>query len=272
MKKQMGNEISAGVRKMGKGVVGYMAMLLTVITLSFAAPPEGGLVLWFGFEGVPIDNTAKDLSGNNNDGLINGNVKWTADGKYGGGMEFENGSITVANSDSLAFKDTVTIALWMKSDEVPDAYRRLVNCGWIENGSYILGIDNHWSNMALCWDIKSSDGTRYDANGDGLCVPGTWQFVAGTYDGEKLRLYVDGELKTESAASGKINGGFDIEIGWGAEPPGAAPFVGVMDEIRFYNRALSDDEIIQCMETPPAQALNPQDKLTTLWGKVKDRP
>jgi len=254
---------------MKREILWCISILLGIAALSLAAPPEDGLVLWFSFTKAPTGDTVEDLSGNGNDGRINGEVKWTSDGKYGGGMEFENGGIIVPNSDSLTFKDAMTIALWLKSDDVPDAYRRLVSCGWAQSGSYILGIDNHWMNMAFAWDIVNDGGTRFDANLNGLCIPGEWQFVTGTYDGEKLRLYVDGELKKESVASGKINGTFDIEIGWGDAPPGAGPFVGVMDEVRLYNRALSDDEVKRCMEEPSIQALNPCGKLSTLWGEIK---
>lgn len=255
--------------KIAGGILGCLLSLLGLTALSYAAPPEEGLVLWFSFEKPPTGDTVKDLSGKGNDGQINGEVKWTPDGKYGGGMEFKNGGIIVPNSESLTFEDAITIALWIKSEDVPDAYRRLVTCGWGDKGSYILGIDNHWMNMAFAWDIINDGGTRFDANLDGLCIPGEWQFVTGTYDGEKLRLYVNGELKVESSASGKINGAYDIEIGWGEAPPGAGPFVGVMDEVRIYNRALSEEEIKQCMEEPSVQALNSYGKLPALWGKIK---
>ncbi len=158
-------------------------MLCLCISVSaIAAPPEEGLVLWFGFN-EDTGQTVDDLSGSGNNGTITGSVEWTNAGKYGGGMQFTEGVIGVPNSETLTFEDEITIALWMKSDEVSDSYRWLVAAGWADAGSYILGIDNHWGNMALAWDVKNVGGTRFDANMDALVIPGEWQFVAGTYDG-----------------------------------------------------------------------------------------
>lgn len=249
-------------------------LILTCIVFLFSAfsvlsaPPTKDLVLWFGFE-TNSKTDVKDLSGMNNHGTIKGSVNWTAKGRYGGGMEFKEGTIIVPNSDSITFEDQLTIALWINSDKVVDSYRRLVSYGWASPGSYVLGIDNHWMKMALAWDITNTVGTRFDANMDGLTVPGQWQFIAATYDGKAIKLYVDGQKKVEAAATGKINGKYDLNISFEGTDPGGGTFVGIMDEVRLYSRALSDNEIIQTMEEPPKMSVTPAEKAPITWGSVK---
>jgi len=244
------------------------AFCLCISVSAIAAPPEEGLVLWFGFN-EDTEGIVEDLSGMGNDGTITGDVEWTGNGKYGGGMQFTEGMIGVPNSETVTFEEEITIAFWINSDDVVDSYRRLVGYGWAGNGSYILGIDNHWMNMAFAWDIMNVGGTRFDANMDALVTPGEWQFVTGTYDGSMLKLYVNGEMKIQNAADGKINGIADISIsqeGLGIE---GGSFIGIMDEIRLYNVALSDEEIQQAMEEPKSAAVLPAEKLSTAWGAVK---
>jgi hypothetical protein len=64
-----------------------------------------------------------------------------------------------------------------------------------------------------------------------------WHFVAATYDGSNVRLYIDGELKSVAAYRAKVgNNPFPVTIGDG--------FVGIIDEISIYDRALSAEEIL----------------------------
>ena len=69
--------------------------------------------------------------------------------------------------------------------------------------------------------------------------PGKWQYVAATYDGEKMKLYLDGELKGEIPQDGKLAGG-NILIG--------ENFLGLLDEVRISNIAREVSEIKAHME------------------------
>lgn len=68
-------------------------------------------------------------------------------------------------------------------------------------------------------------------------VDENWHSVAMTYDGRGPKLYVDGALKSSSPYHAKIGDNpFPVMIGDG--------FVGVIDEVAIYNRALSSAEIL----------------------------
>jgi hypothetical protein len=262
---------------MKRMLLASLALCLIVSFNAISAPPEEGLALWFAFSS-DRGSSVKDLSGNGNDGEIvdieewTNRAEWTRDGKYGGGMNFIDGLIMVPNSETVTFSDAISICLWIKSDDVPDAYRRLVSCDWANPGGFVLGIDNHWMNMAIAWDIVNVDGTRQDANMDALIIPGEWQFITATYDGEMLKVYVDGEMRMQNAAIGKINTVSQILISYPELGIEGGSFVGVMDEVRLYNRALDEDEVEQAMEEPEFTEVRSNDKLSTTWGSIKFIP
>src|SRR5262249_58894639 len=77
----------------------------------------------------------------------------------------------------------------------------------------------------------------------------TWSHLAATYSSGALRLYVNGSQVASGTGTGNINtstgalriGGNNI---WGEY------FTGRLDEVRIYNRALSQAEIQSDMTTP----------------------
>jgi hypothetical protein len=85
--------------------------------------------------------------------------------------------------------------------------------------------------------------------GDGLPV-NTWTYLTGTFDGTTMRLYVNGNLvgTLETSAPIDVTDGV-LRIGADHSWPGEA-FPGAIDEVRIYNRALSQSEIQVDMNTP----------------------
>lgn len=73
-----------------------------------------------------------------------------------------------------------------------------------------------------------------------------WYHLAGTYDGGEMRIYINGQLAARKEVSGTV--GFNssnarLEIGhWITTDP--RRFVGRLDEIKVYSRALSEDEVL----------------------------
>ena len=108
-------------------------------------------------------------------------------------------------------------------------------------------------------------------NGDGgfgfpKFKPGQWYYLTGVINQKKQLLYLDGkgELETQRPGPLQTNGGTETEIGHA----GDGGFVGLIDEVTIYNRALSQQEIQQNFEAK-GMAVNPTKKLTTYWAKVK---
>jgi hypothetical protein len=98
---------------------------------------------------------------------------------------------------------------------------------------------------------------------------GAWSHVAGTWDGQTMKLYLNGEVLATAPYQGAI--GYDsnpIIIGAdddGAGVPGCCYFVGAIDEVRLSDRALTPDEFVQLC--PPEQCATPV--ATTSWSVLK---
>jgi hypothetical protein len=77
----------------------------------------------------------------------------------------------------------------------------------------------------------------------------TWTHLALTYDGATMRIYVNGLLVNSRSASGAVlTSSGALRIGgngvWGEY------FAGTIDEVRVYNRALTQAEIQSDQATP----------------------
>ena len=203
----------------------------------------------------PAEGNANDIVGNNNGTLING-VSFAA-GKVGQAFSFNNSgtqSVDIPRSSSLNLTNQVTIEFWMKADTnnsmqsfqgfvTSDYYDLSVTVGNPNLG--VFGID-----FGIC-----DNGTWYqiaNANGGGATVSaGVWHHIAGTYDGTKCQLYVDGQpWGNPMFHTGKISPMLTNDfVCIGSEDgrlSGSFPnrhFWGLIDEASIYNCALSSDEI-----------------------------
>lgn len=77
--------------------------------------------------------------------------------------------------------------------------------------------------------------------------PGEWFHVAGTYDGERLRLYLNGQLVSYTDYKGLITvSDSDLYIGNNSE--NTQPFFGDIDEVQIFSYALSDSTIAEMID------------------------
>jgi len=94
--------------------------------------------------------------------------------------------------------------------------------------------------------VKTSGG-EYEVttdNGSGNVSAGEWIYVALTYDGETLKLYVNGSLEdTNTNPSGKNNNNNDLTLG--AQSDGDNKLDGKLDEWGIWSKNLTSDEITQ---------------------------
>ena len=68
----------------------------------------------------------------------------------------------------------------------------------------------------------------------------TWIHLVQTWDGRRLELWIDGERRDSTSAVGALAlGDSPVRIGWDQY----YLFQGDIDEVRIYDRALSDDEV-----------------------------
>lgn|SRR5574337_1113173 len=220
---------------------GWSAALSVVIT----AGGPNGLVAAYSFnEGA--GSTVTDLSGNGNTGTIAGAI-WTTAGQFGGALSF-NGStsmVTVNESNSLDLTSEMTLEAWIKPTTL-SGWRTAVLKE--RSGSLVSALYANTSANRPNGTVVTSIGA-YELSGTATLPLNTWTHLATTFDGATLRLYVNSVLVSSQAASGAIvTSTLPLRIGgnsvWGEY------FAGLIDEVRVYNRALSQTEIQTDMNTP----------------------
>jgi len=174
--------------------------------------------------------TASDSVGSN-DGSVSG-ATWTA-GKLGNALSFDAPDANVALSSIEALQGkSASIAAWIKPGSTSGT-RPIVT-----QYQYSGGYQGHY----LC--LEGAQPAFYLNDEGGACgtsiTGGEWSHLVGTHDRVKLRIYVNG------ASSGDFNavdeGGINHDAYIGYSGTGYY-FNGLIDDVRVYNYALSDDEI-----------------------------
>ena len=187
-----------------------------------------------------VGNVALDWSGLNNNGNITGNPEWII-GQLGYALELDgyDDAIDVGDSESLNISDVISLLVWIK----PEAFGNGVDQTYIAKGndSYAL---RHDSANNLEFRISDSVNVLYQPDSS---LNGEWHHLAGTYDGSALRLYLDGVSQTFTNSPGTISESvYNVNIG--RESVGNRfHYNGGIDEVKIYNRVLTEDEIIEAM-------------------------
>jgi len=211
--------------------------------------------------------TAFDTSGNGNDGTFTGGPQWVA-GYYGGALEFDStdDNIDCGNDDSLNITDEITLSAWINMAQRP-AVDDWYTIPWKENAysMYLYGADTTLT--TLCADFWLDTGRADIWDGPDIDIPlNDWTHIAVTFNGTDFEFYVNGEHDHTQNQPGTIEVG---AINFLFTQVGSS-FAGLIDDVRIYNRALTQAEILAAMEGGEAYpyALSPVPKDSTLCMKT----
>lgn len=221
-----------------------------------------GLVAAYGFnEG---NGTAvSDSSGNSNTGVTSGPT-WNTQGKFGGALSFDgvNDYVTIPNSASLDISGTnLTISFWANiqnsNDGTDDVIFAKIYNPTKSVPAYQYGIEFD-ANGARSLDFYFGD-TSGSQQGPFSMTPslGVWTYVAFTYDGTAVKGYLDGVQKFSTSTTQSIQARGNV-LQLGADAVLGQPFSGKVDEVRIYDRALSQAEIQADMNAPVGVEEPPQ--------------
>ena len=200
-----------------------------------------GLVAYY-----PFNGNANDESGNGNDGTVVGHVELTADrhGNTNGAYRFFGepmNYISVPDNEILHL-NSFTLSAWVYTDAEDYGSGYIINKGRdITNGSYRLCVRNVGA--------ANMYGGVNDAFIDEDPSVKTWHMVSGTVEGDKAKFYLDGVLMDERTLSSSFSysNSEPLVLGMhyysGVPSNWAYPLLGVLDDVRLYNRVLTSAEI-----------------------------
>ena len=191
-----------------------------------------------------------DASGSGNNGTT-ANTTWAATGKYGTALTFNgtNSRVTVPNSSSLQLTTAMTLEAWVNPTTVSSAWRDVIYKG---NDNYYLMATTSQSGLAGAGG--TFDGTNANAIAASTLPTNTWSYLAATYDGTSLRLYVNGTQVASLAKTGSILTSTN-PLTIGSDPIFGQYFQGTIDEVRVYGTALTPAQIQTDMSTPITPAV-----------------
>ncbi|GAA5479319.1 LamG-like jellyroll fold domain-containing protein [Haloferula helveola] len=197
------------------------------------------LVAWWRFDETS-GTIATDSTGNGHDGVLTEPLpSWDPSGFDGGALRFTgvlNQSVTVAADPALNPTAGITISSWVRVLDW-NGNRRVLQKGNGDNQYRLLAEGGN-----LVWDIAGAGRIEVP-----LPAVNEWFHVAATYDLDHMRIYVDGALMGNVAATAAMPTTGD-PIYLGTKTPGSIDgdhLNGWLDDTRLYNRALDEVEIAE---------------------------
>ena len=214
------------------------------VYLARQAPGDANLVgLWQFEEGAGSD--VNDSSGNDYHGTAEGAYKWVAGQVGEHAIDFDGGMIVVpdeGNTPQLRPPNEVTVTAWIKVSEHLNRWRFIVMKGEDDEEPYGLELN---TDNALSFIIRDAAGGLQAVDSEDVLLRNNWIHVAGTYDGNNLTSYVNGQVEvTKEVGSVTLyNDPNDALVIGGRWNDTGGRFADIMDDVRVYNKGLSAAEI-----------------------------
>ncbi len=267
MKKMKGTKL-----KLNLIILSFVIFSLMMVNNGYSKiDPETVVAMWLLDDGG--GKAAFDSSNNAYEGKVTGG-NWVA-GKFGKALKFDGktDNVEVPDAKGLDAVPQISVLCWISYDKEPPQnyapvskeplYRFIIGKG--ASGHFVLATTaNGWY----------SNGTV--ASGGGMTI-GEWHHLAGTYDGTKVRFYVDGKLAGEGPQE-IVGDVLDNAAAFTMAKSIAAnvdSFEGIVDEVAVFNVALSVDDIKTIMAIGLADAVagkiavSEHDKLVSTWASIK---
>jgi serine/threonine-protein kinase len=200
------------------------------VTAAARARLSEGLAGWWKLDegsGATVLNSA----GGSQPGKLIDGPAWVR-GQAGQALSFAGKGDHVSVPDfSFPPDASLTVAAFINHDDLRPAYQRYLTLG---KESAIL----RYQEVGLNFYILTEGGHR------AVRIPvrlraGRWHHLAGSWDGAHLRIYLDGVMVSQEAPGGKLSRSPGLTL----SSPSHEGMRGVIDDVRVYSRALSDEEI-----------------------------
>lgn len=227
----------------------------------------GGLVGYWTFNGPDtvwtsstVGTVADKSSAGTNTGTMQGMFQSTSpvSGVVGQALKFNSSWVAVPYASTLAPTTAISYGAWFKTNDKTEDTRIISKT---ESGGYNINL-NQANVVAFCTantlcSVLRNSGTYYAVKySTSNIINNSWYHVFITYDGETLIMYVNGvPVDTNTSPTGAIQYGFSNPFCIGRESgealctDGTYYFNGSLDEVRVYNRALSDTEVLELYQS-----------------------
>lgn len=236
-------------------------------SLNLLAQPDDYIGYW------SFDGNAKDYSSNENHGTVN-NAILTSDrtGNAKGAYEFSrHKSILIPDDGTFDFgSEDFTISVWVYKYNTTKSWRGVCISKWNTGASpgtneWYLDCGNRNDNIPT-FGIEEGE-TKYIFDAGTSLSLNSWHHLVGLRRGNKLIIYIDGQSSGEieiPEGTTVNNTGRDMLVGKFRDRNPLYFQNGKLDDIRIYDRALSEEEIQALYGEQPA-------KTSSGWQIEKNR-
>lgn len=203
----------------------------------------------------PFNGNANDESGNGNNGTVNGAT--LTDDRFGNSdsaysFDGVNNYISVGQFNLSYTQISVSVWVFLRShtggspevigvhNSSPSEHALQLEIG---------GSSNNQSSNSIMWDATTSK-VRLRSSKDSFSL-GSWHHIVATYNGSTSSIYYDNQLLVSRSANDSYSL-INATINFGTETTATGSFWdGKIDDIRLYNRALSEGEVKELYEGTP---------------------
>ncbi len=213
-----------------------LALILTSTARTFDLNDPDLVAYWSFDEGG--GTVAADLSENSYDGTLRGGTSWT-DGTYGSALQFNGSDAYVETGQTfLNGLDGFTLAGWVSASNI-DVYSSLFGQNDLIEFGFIGGAQVGTWLLGNNWQLVAADYT-FD-------YP-SWHHLALAGDATRIVIYIDGqEAASDEGGLSSGSAGFTFKIGAGVFNSTGDPFLGEIDDVWVFSRALTQQEIQSLM-------------------------
>jgi hypothetical protein len=186
-----------------------------------------------------FDSNARDTSSNAKHGTTTCSPTIDRNGENGKALLFGTGKGVTTPALDYSTTNQVTFCTWVKAFSFPSAYPKISSLmgTWDDKAKCLLRIGDAWIENNRPQFVVGD----YKLDGNSLLETNRYYFIAATYDGATMRLYINGQLDASAPLAYSFGVSPEFYIGHGYND---RYLDGVLDEARVYNRCLSSNEIM----------------------------
>jgi hypothetical protein len=205
--------------------------------------------------------TVRDWSGHHNDGYLGStpsadanDPSWIKGVFFGSALRFDGTDdwVTIPSSSSLE-PANLTVAAWVRFSSPPGSYRYIVSKGSQQCATGTFGLYTGVGGGLAFYIADTPNHYFVTPEAPASYYDGNWHHVAGTFDGDTVKLFIDGKLIGSTPARASID--YDLADrtgqigGYGPNCSDDLQLGGDVDGVQIWSQALPVDTIWKALRT-----------------------
>lgn len=156
-------------------------------------------------------------------------------------LDFDgNDSLLISSDPSLELSNEISLAMWVKWDKLGETYQYLYVNGNVNNS---LGIINDGGINDDLVEFNLNIANIQTSIISNTTLDSSWNFIVGTYDGEEMILYHNGQIVANQTIYGQITT-YANDNFIGSDGISNLSYVGDLDELSIFGMALNENEVL----------------------------